>query len=53
MSSYGGLPGYILGLFEYIPLIAFDWLLAFSLALPAIIGMELVKWGSRKRGITY
>ncbi len=52
-ASAGGLFGYILGLFEYIPLMAFDWLIAFSLALPAIVGMEIVKWGSRKRGITY
>ncbi|MFX1475286.1 MAG: HAD-IC family P-type ATPase, partial [Promethearchaeota archaeon] len=50
---FGGLLGYILGLFEYVTLNAFDWLIAFALALPAIVGMELVKWGSRKRGITY
>ena len=54
LASYaGGLFGYLLGLFEYIALNSFDWLIAFSLALPAIVGMELVKWGSRKRGITY
>jgi Ca2+-transporting ATPase len=50
---FGGLLGYILGLFEYIALSSFDWLIAISLALPAIVGMELVKWASRKRGITY
>ncbi len=53
MYPIGGLFGYILGLFDYIILNSFDWLIAFSLALPAIIGMELVKWGSRKRGISY
>jgi Ca2+-transporting ATPase len=39
--------------FEYVPLTLLDWLLALAFALPAIVGMECVKWVSRKRGITY
>ena len=53
MVPIGGLFGDLLGLFEYIALNSFDWLIAFSLALPVIVGMEIVKWGSRKRGIIF
>lgn len=39
--------------FDYVPLTVLDWLLALAFALPTIVGMECVKWVSRKRGITY
>jgi len=39
--------------FEYVALTPIDWLVAFTLALPAILGMELVKWACRRRGITF
>ncbi len=39
--------------FQFIPLSAIDWLVAFLLATPAIFGMELVKWVSRKRDIYF
>lgn len=39
--------------FQFIPLSAIDWVVAFLLAAPAIFGMEVVKWVSRKRGITF
>lgn len=39
--------------FQIVPLVPFDWLIAFLLASPAIFGMELVKWGCRKRGIAF
>ncbi|MFW9844685.1 MAG: cation transporting ATPase C-terminal domain-containing protein, partial [Candidatus Thorarchaeota archaeon] len=37
--------------FFIIPLSAFDWLICFLLALPAIIGVELYKWYFRKNDI--
>ncbi|MFX1540880.1 MAG: cation-translocating P-type ATPase, partial [Promethearchaeota archaeon] len=39
--------------FQFIPLSAIDWVVAFLLAAPAIFGMEVVKWVSRKRDITF
>jgi Ca2+-transporting ATPase len=39
--------------FGYVPLTALDWLFALAFALPTILGMECVKWVSRKRGIAY
>ena len=39
--------------FEYVPLALLDWMVAFILALPAILGMELVKWACRRRGMTF
>ncbi|MFW9830252.1 MAG: cation-translocating P-type ATPase [Candidatus Thorarchaeota archaeon] len=39
--------------FQFIPLSAVDWLIAFMLAFPAVFGMELVKWGCRKKGISF
>jgi Ca2+-transporting ATPase len=39
--------------FEYVPLTALDWLVAIAFALPTILGMECVKWVSRRRGITF
>jgi Ca2+-transporting ATPase len=39
--------------FDFVPLSQLDWLIAFMLALPTIVGMELVKWASRKREIFY
>jgi len=39
--------------FQFVPLTAADWLVAFLLAAPAIFGMEGVKWVCRNRGITF
>jgi Ca2+-transporting ATPase len=39
--------------FQFIPLSAIDWFLAFLLAAPAIFGMEGVKWICRSRGIHF
>jgi hypothetical protein len=39
--------------FGYVPLTLLDWLLALAFALPTIVGMECVKWVSRKRGIAF
>lgn len=39
--------------FQYVPLTILDWLIALLLAIPATLGMELVKWISRKYGIIY
>jgi Ca2+-transporting ATPase len=39
--------------FEYVPLTLLDWLCGLAFALPTILGMECVKWMSRRRGITY
>jgi Ca2+-transporting ATPase len=38
--------------FYYVPLSYIDWAMAISLSLPALVGMEIVKWGYRRRGIT-
>lgn len=39
--------------FQFVPLAATDWLIAFLLSTPAILGMEGVKWLCRKRGIYF
>lgn len=39
--------------FQYIALTPLDWLITILLACPAIFGMELVKWYSRRAHITY
>jgi Ca2+-transporting ATPase len=39
--------------FEYIPLKLIDWLVAITLALPSIIGMEIFKWIYRRRDLTF
>ncbi len=39
--------------FQFIPLAAIDWIVAFLLAAPAIFGMEVVRWVCRKRGIYF
>jgi len=38
--------------FYFIPLTAYDWLICFLLALPAIAGMEIYKLHLRRRGVT-
>ncbi len=38
--------------FYFIPLTIYDWLMCFAFSLPAILGMELYKYGLRKRGAT-
>ncbi|MFX1562608.1 MAG: cation-translocating P-type ATPase [Promethearchaeota archaeon] len=39
--------------FDFVALAQLDWLIAFMFALPTIVGMELVKWFSRRRNIFY
>ena len=39
--------------FQFVPFTVIDWIMAFLLAAPAIFGMELLKWGCRKRGIYF
>ncbi len=38
--------------FYFIPLTAYDWLICFLLAIPAIAGMEIYKLNLRRKGVT-
>ncbi len=39
--------------FQFVPLSVLDWLVAFLLAVPAILGMEIVKWACRRHRIYF
>jgi Ca2+-transporting ATPase len=39
--------------FHFVPLTTLDWLVVIALAIPAVVGMEVVKWAARRREIHF
>jgi Ca2+-transporting ATPase len=39
--------------FYFVPLTVLDWLVVIALAIPAVVGMEIIKWAARRREIHF